>query len=68
MKPNRTVQPKEESEKRDSTYKLTSRKSAESTSDVNDVTIRRTGAVSDLFLSISTARSFTTLEFNLELP
>jgi hypothetical protein len=52
----------------DQTYKLTSRKSAESTSDVKDVTIRRTGAVSERFLSISTARSFTTLEFSLELP
>ena len=47
---------------------LTSRKSAESTSDVKEVTIRSTGAISDFFLSISPARSFMILEIALEFP
>jgi len=48
--------------------KLTSRKSAESTSDVKEVTIRSTGVISDLFLSISPVRSFMILETALGLP
>jgi hypothetical protein len=48
--------------------KLTSRKSAESTSDVKEVTIRSTGVISDLFLSISPVRSFTILEIALGFP
>jgi hypothetical protein len=47
---------------------LTSRKSAESTSEVKEVTIRNTGAVSDLLFSISPARSFTIVETALEFP
>jgi hypothetical protein len=47
--------------------KLTSRKSAESTSDVKEVTIRSTGVISDL-LSISPIRSFTILETALGFP
>jgi hypothetical protein len=48
--------------------KLTSRKSAESTSEVKEVTIRNTGAVSDLLFSISPAHSFTIVETVLEFP
>lgn len=47
--------------------KLTSRKSAESTSDVKEVTIRSTGVINDL-LSISPIRSFTILETALGFP